>query len=707
MVIGMGGRARGIGARPLVAVVLGAFGAVHLLGARGWGLPAVLVVLGLQAAWLWWRADERLLLGQAVVALGSVLGFGLSPALVAPVAGIAAVARRRGAAALILLAALVIGTVRAPDEALSSAITVGLTAGVVAVTVVLLRRTQDLEATRGAVAASAVERERLRLAEELNGRLGSGLEEIAREGRAALERPELVAGMIEGARRTAADVRAVALDLRSLSLRPETATAEALLRSAGISVTVDTAHREPLASAGTLLAVVLREAVTDVVRQGTATHCTIRTWNGGDGMVGLRVSHDGVSNAALGTDALLRAGERIEAAGGTLRTGLDPDGTFFVEAAAVEREPPPTDPAAHRLSVALLATVLTGFCLKALLMIPWGASLAAATACLAAFAFLALRWRGPERPRAWRWSLAAEAALAYLPMIWFGETWLGVPGFLAGTLMVAFARPVPFVLAIMAGVAWAAHGHGLEPAAVANHTISTLVSGVVVFVLVRLARVIREMQEAGEELARAATVRERLRTARDLHDILGHTMAAILLKGELARRLPPERAARELAELVEMAELAKDELAPSRGTTLDGELARARDVLAGAGIDPRFEAAHGDLPERLDTVYGIVVRESVTNILRHSSASTCRIASTPTTLTVENDAPRGRTGPPGSGLGNLTTRLAELGGTLSVTTGPGLFRIEATVPPASPATDPATDPAGAPTASPTPDPAPS
>ncbi|MFD0537556.1 histidine kinase [Actinomadura luteofluorescens] len=122
----------------------------------------------------------------------------------------------------------------------------------------------------------------------------------------------------------------------------------------------------------------------------------------------------------------------------------------------------------------------------------------------------------------------------------FGKAWLGVAGFLAGTFLVGLPAwaAVPLVAACMAATGVAARALGLGTAAVANYVISTLVTGLVVFGLVRLARLVRDLRAAGDELARAATVQERLRAARDLHDLLGHSLAAILLKCELARRSP-------------------------------------------------------------------------------------------------------------------------------------------------------------------------
>ncbi|NUR29709.1 MAG: hypothetical protein HOV83_28315, partial [Catenulispora sp.] len=129
--------------------------------------------------------------------------------------------------------------------------------------------------TRLTLAAAAVTAERLRIAEGLDAELASGLEgirELADRGD-----PALLDRLLTDARTTLAATRATAADLRSLSLAPEAASARALLHAAGIEATVTTAHTEPLGPAGTVLATVLREVVTAVVRVGDARRCRITT----------------------------------------------------------------------------------------------------------------------------------------------------------------------------------------------------------------------------------------------------------------------------------------------------------------------------------------------------------------------------------------------------------------------------------------------
>jgi two-component system sensor histidine kinase DesK len=199
--------------------------------------------------------------------------------------------------------------------------------------------------------------------------------------------------------------------------------------------------------------------------------------------------------------------------------------------------------------------------------------------------------------------------------------------------------------------------------------------------LARLGRAVRELYAARRELARLAVAEERLRVARDLHDLLGHTLSMIALKSELARRLveqDPERAVLEIAEVEGVARQTlrevREAVAGYRQPTLLSELEGAQQLLEAAGIDHHVELATPGLPPAIDAVLAWVVREGVTNVVRHSRARRCHIQVTQAAgwvhSEVTNDDPKpspaGReqlTAPaPGSGLGGIAERLASLGG---------------------------------------------
>ncbi|WP_019632040.1 sensor histidine kinase [Actinomadura atramentaria] len=546
----------------------------------------------------------------------------------------------------------------------------------------LTRGVAEVHAARLTLAAAAVDEERLRIAAELEPTLGRGLDAVAR----AAERPDELADALATARSTLAAARTAAADLRSLSLAPEVAAARGLLASADVAATVAIGHAEPLGPAGALLAAVLREAVTDVVRQGTARHCFIETEERGADLV-LRVVGDGVRTAERGGQPFAALAERVRAAGGRFTTGLDPDGRFRVEA-SVRRLPEAAPPRSgeHRLAVAVLAVVLLGFCAKGLLLMSprqalWAVPLLAATCALQ------LHW---TRPGVRAWPLLVQAVLSYLPLLWLGRAWGGVAGFLAGALLVVLpARAAwPLAGAVAASLAGIAVAYDQSATVVVNTAVSAVVTGLVVFGLTRVASLADELRAADAGLARAAVVQDRLRAARDLHDLLGHSLAALLLKGELARRLAsvdPVRAKTERAEMAALATRARADMATVTGAApsldLSAELDSARSVLTAAAITVTVTASDppvGDTGAALSAV----LREAVTNILRHSTATHCTITiGGGVRLVVESDGAPDAVTPPGAGIGNLRTRLALLGGTLDARPlGDGRFRVTALVP---------------------------
>jgi two-component system, NarL family, sensor histidine kinase DesK len=198
---------------------------------------------------------------------------------------------------------------------------------------------------------------------------------------------------------------------------------------------------------------------------------------------------------------------------------------------------------------------------------------------------------------------------------------------------------------------------------------------------VRLSDALRELQGAREQLAHQAVVEERLRMARDLHDLLGHTLSLITLKSELAGRLIEKdlnKATQEIHEVERVARQAlrdvREAVAGYRQHTLRGELEGARQILEAAGIECTIEYEAQSLPQRTDAVLGWVVREGVTNVIRHSRAQHCliRISSTDETVHAEisNDGYLRREDTKvewGSGLSGLAERVSNEGGQLEAT----------------------------------------
>jgi two-component system sensor histidine kinase DesK len=185
----------------------------------------------------------------------------------------------------------------------------------------------------------------------------------------------------------------------------------------------------------------------------------------------------------------------------------------------------------------------------------------------------------------------------------------------------------------------------------------------------------RQLSLAREQIARLAVGEERLRFARDLHDLLGHSLSVIALKSELARRLvksAPGLAAHEVEDIETVARQAlrevREAVAGYRQPTLAAELAGANEALAAAGIECRVDQDHTALPPAVEAVLAWTVREGVTNVMRHSQATRCaiRIMNKDRHASVEVvDDGRGGIPEAGSGLRGLQERVVERGGTLT------------------------------------------
>ena len=201
-----------------------------------------------------------------------------------------------------------------------------------------------------------------------------------------------------------------------------------------------------------------------------------------------------------------------------------------------------------------------------------------------------------------------------------------------------------------------------------------------------------ELREAREELARNAVAEERLRFARDLHDVMGRNLSAIAVKSQLAAELARrgrDGAADEMDGVGSLAESSLREVREVvrgyRATDLASELAGARSVLRSAGVATTVtgEDDVAAVPAPVQELLGWVVRESVTNVLRHSSAGRCDIGLTTdhegTTLTVRDDG-AGAPATWGNGLTGLSERLTAGGGRLQAGLADGGFVVRAEVP---------------------------
>ena len=180
-----------------------------------------------------------------------------------------------------------------------------------------------------------------------------------------------------------------------------------------------------------------------------------------------------------------------------------------------------------------------------------------------------------------------------------------------------------------------------------------------------------ELAQAREQLVQLAVTHERERLARDVHDILGHSLTVITVKTELAARLLEASGAgdsRARAELADVERLAREALADVRATvagmrqlSLPGELAAARQALDAAGITADLPTAVDDVPAGYRELYAFAVREGITNVVRHSGARRCVVRLTGRSLEVRDDG-RGPDGAvAGTGLGGLRARAEAVG----------------------------------------------
>ena len=330
-------------------------------------------------------------------------------------------------------------------------------------------------------------------------------------------------------------------------------------------------------------------------------------------------------------------------------------------------------------------------------------------AVLAALAVGALQLRHSfaatrgERPGGWMWTLCALIVLVYLPMVWLGMDWAPMQYFViaSGAMLlrgwpaaIAVAAPL---LATAVAVVGEAPVNGASMAqgtlAVVYWVVGLVTGAVALYGSARLVQVLDELEATRTELAELAVGRERLRVSRDLHDLLGQSLSAVSLKGDLALRLlrsdPP--AAR--AEIASLTQVARDTLRGVRAVTsnehavsLRTEIDGAAALLSAAGIDARIELDLPDLPPPVENVLAWAVREGVTNVLRHSQASSCSITAGRwdghVRLEIVNDGVPAAAGQgSGSGLAGVTQRATALAGSVSAgPVGDGRFRLLVEVP---------------------------
>ncbi|MEU6779230.1 histidine kinase [Nonomuraea angiospora] len=347
---------------------------------------------------------------------------------------------------------------------------------------------------------------------------------------------------------------------------------------------------------------------------------------------------------------------------------------------------------ARRLATGLITAVSAAYSLLALTYFLHGAGygVLAAVATLAVISTHYLNMRAGlrgERPPAYPLTIVLQAVVTYLPDLLPGGMSGVTAPMLAGTLLVflplGWGGALVVLMMLYEGtVLW---WGGVPSIVTLFYVVTVPTTGAMIYALVRFTRVAADLEEARADLADAAVLKERLRISRDLHDGLGRSLTAIALKGDLASRLmerDPAAARTEVGELVQVArEAAQDVRHVARGyraLSLAGEVNRAVALLESSGVGVQAHLADVTLPGRSEEALAWAVREAVTNVLRHSRATTCTITTSVNggtlRLEVANDGVLAEPGPDGGGLTGLAERAAQAGGSCTaVRTGAGGF----------------------------------
>jgi two-component system sensor histidine kinase DesK len=288
--------------------------------------------------------------------------------------------------------------------------------------------------------------------------------------------------------------------------------------------------------------------------------------------------------------------------------------------------------------------------------------------------------------------LAVVAVLAVVLGAAFGQEWLGLLVYLS--VAAALTLPTRGALAGVVGATVAALAivGGLEPV-----VLQTLLFGLLLIAVRRLMELVWELEATRDQVAALAVSEERLRLARDLHDLLGRNLSVIALKSELARKLLGRNPAAAEREVRDVEAVARESLQEARAAVLGlrrpslaREIEQASDALTAAGIEVTVRTGDA-LPAAVEAPLAFAVREATTNVLRHSGARRCdialRSAGDRAVLEIRDDGIGGSDLPEqGSGLRGLGERMAAAGGNFQAGPAPGGgFRLIAAVPLPQPA----------------------
>ncbi|MET9890829.1 sensor histidine kinase [Streptomyces sp. NPDC006465] len=276
----------------------------------------------------------------------------------------------------------------------------------------------------------------------------------------------------------------------------------------------------------------------------------------------------------------------------------------------------------------------------------------------------------------------ALGALAVVLCLTLGPPWLGLFVYVSVACGTTFPLRVSYWTIPLTAVVMLLVGlHGGERDA-RNLVLLVVLIGFAMTGVRQLVRTTVELRKARATVAQLAANEERLRLARDLHDLLGHSLSLITLKSELAGRMLPDhpgKAAQQVADIEQVSRQAlvdvREAVTGYRRPRLAGELAGAQVALTAAGViaDLPAEPDVEGVPEESESALAWALREAITNVVRHSGARRCVVTlvrrqtldGPVLELSVEDDGSGGSSGAAaGNGLTGLTERLDQAGGSL-------------------------------------------
>jgi two-component system sensor histidine kinase DesK len=269
-------------------------------------------------------------------------------------------------------------------------------------------------------------------------------------------------------------------------------------------------------------------------------------------------------------------------------------------------------------------------------------------------------------------TILAEITLAVVICVAIGQAGTATAVYVAVTSMIALQTRWAWLVTV--AVAGTAYGAGLVvPGWDEDRGLlfGTLVAGLAIWGISQAITRNIEVLAVREENARLALDDERNRFARDLHDILGHSLTVITVKAELAQKLIGVDLDRAKAEVADLERLSRDALADVRRAvegyrelTLPGELSRAKMALQAAEIEADLPNSTDEVPTSLRDLFAWAIREGVTNVIRHSGARRCVVRLTPTTVEIADDGRGPDSSVPGNGLVGLRERAGAVGATI-------------------------------------------